>query len=274
MPKDLKSYLKIFRVAEWRAYFLMAFFGFLISRGFTSPPLNIVIFFVVVVSFLAFGFAVNNRFDVKEDKNQTDRVRVGLFFSMLPGIFGLVLSTVFGWRVFLFCLIGLLAAFFYSAPPLRFKERPVWDLLSHGFFAGVFWFILPLLIFKVEWTPFHYFLSFSLFYLSLTLELRNHLEDFELDRGAGLKTSVCVFGKDFSDVFLKILTFLFPLTIFPIFLLDFPKYLLVFLISTLVFVFSFQFLLASKSSRNYKIYRAMDAYANFSFSLLAILTIF
>jgi len=284
MGKNLKSYLKIFRITEWRAYFLMAFLGFLVAKGFLFPLMDIFIFFVLIISFLAFGFAVNNCFDTKEDKNRNDKInplaekeikfKNTFILSILPGFLGLTLSLIFGWKVFLFCLAGLTVSFFYSAPPLRFKGRPVLDLISHGFFAGVFWFALPLLVFKSEWNLFHYFLSLSIFYLSLTLELRNHLEDFDSDKEADLKTFVCVFGKNFSERLLQLLALLFPLTIFPVFLLDFPKHLFLFFVSILIFLFFFQFLQKSKTKEDYKSYRALDFYSIFLFSFLVVLNVF
>lgn len=284
MKKDLKFYLKIFRITEWRAYFLMAFLGFWIAKGFLFPPEDIFIFFIIVVSFLAFGFAVNNCFDIEEDAHRKDKLNPlaerGLKFkdtfllSVLPGFLGLALSLVFGWKVFLFCLVALFVSFFYSAPPLRFKGRPVVDLISHGFFAGVFWFVLPLLVFQTEWNLSYYFLSFSIFYLSLTLELRNHLEDFDSDNEANLRTFVCVFGKNFSEKLLRSLALVFPLTILPVFLLNFPQYLFVFFVATPIFLFAFQLLQKAKQGQNYKSYRALDFYSVSFFSLFAALSVF
>lgn len=283
--EKLKIYLKFFRIGEWRAYFLMAFLGFGIARGFNSSWVDIAIFFALIVLFLAFGFAINNCFDTKEDQYHKDqlnplaqkkmRFKTSFFISLFPGILGLALSIFFGKVVFLFCLAGLTVSFFYSAPPLRFKERPVFDLISHGFFAGAFWFILPLLVFRAEWSWFHYLISLSIFYLSLTLELRNHLEDFVSDKEAGTKTFVCVFGRNFSDKLLRVLVLFFPATLLPIFLFDFPRYLFLFLFLTLIFIFFFQLFhrLKLKMTTNYKVYRVMDIYSVSLFSLLAFLKI-
>lgn len=263
----------------------MAFLGFLIAKGFLFPLGDIIIFFILVVSFLALGYGVNDCFDVKEDKYRKDRInplvnkeisfKTGLIFSISPGIFGLVLSTIYGWRVFLFCLVGVIIGFFYSAPPLRLKGRPVLDLISHGFFAGVFWFVLPLFFFKTELNLFHYLISFSIFYFFLVLELRNHLEDFESDKKADIKTFVCAFGPGFSEKLLQYLTVIFPLTIFPVFLLVFPKYLFLFLVFSLFFLFSFQFFVRRlKTEKSYKIYRIIDIYAFSFFGLSAVFSAF
>ncbi len=280
MP-TLKPYLRLFRVKDWRGYFLMAFFGFVISKGFLFPLRDIIIFYALVLLFLAFGFSVNDCFDLKEDQYRKDRInpvvskeisfRKALGISILPGILGLVLSAAFGLKVFLFCLAGALIGFFYSAPPLRTKSRPLLDLISHGLFAGSFLFVLPLLIFSPQLNPFHYLIAFSIFYFSITLELRNHLEDYEIDKAVGLRTSVCVFGYKNSEKLLRYLAVLYPLTLFPIFLLIFQKHLFLFLVFTLLFL---SFFLFGKSFKIVKNYRIMDIYAIFSFGLLLIATIF
>jgi 4-hydroxybenzoate polyprenyltransferase len=275
MEKNLKNYLRLFRIKDWRGYFFMAVFGFLISRGFLFPLKDIIIFYFLVLLFLAFGFSINDRFDLKEDKYKKNRVNLvankeislksSLILAISPGTLALILSFFFGFKIFLFSFAGIAIAFSYSAPPLRFKSRPLIDLISHGLFAGVFWFFLPLLVFKQSLNLFHYLIAFSIFYLSIILELRNHLEDYEADKKANLRTSVCVFGKKLSEQILKFLAFLFPLTLFPIFLLFFSWQLFLFLILTLMFLFSLSFL---------KNYKTVDIYAVFSFGFLVLLTIF
>ncbi|MFQ6049664.1 MAG: UbiA prenyltransferase family protein [Candidatus Paceibacterales bacterium] len=281
MKTNLKPYLRLFRIPDWRGYFLMASLGFVISKGFLFPFWDIIIFYAIVLLLLAFGFSVNDCFDTREDRYRKDRInpvvskeisfRSGLFLLVLPGVLGLALSTVFGLKVFLFSLAGASIGFFYSAPPLRTKSRPLLDLVSHGLFAGVFLFVLPLLIFNPQLTLFHYLIAFSIFYLSMTLELRNHLEDYEVDKRAGLRTFVCVFGYKKSERLLRYLAILYPLTIFPIFLLISQKYLFLFLIFTLVFLFFFLFERSLKIVKNYRI---MDAYAISSFGLLSTVMIF
>lgn len=278
---NLNSYFRIFRISEWRAYFLMAFFGFLIARGFLSPPRDILAFFILVILFLAFGFAVNNCFDIKEDKHRDDKInplaergmkfKNSFILSALPGLLGLALSSIFEWKVFLLCLIAVIVSFFYSAPPLRFKGRPIIDLISHGFFAGVFWFLLPLLFFRAELNLFHYLILSYIFYISLILELRNHLEDFDFDKKAGLRTSVCVFGKNFSEKLLRLLALFFPLAVFPVFLFYFSGYLFLFFVSALIFIFFFQLLQKSKMKQSYGAYRALDFYSLFLFGSIAVL---
>jgi 4-hydroxybenzoate polyprenyltransferase len=277
---SLKTYLKLFRAKDWRGYFLMATLGFLIARGFLFPFKDIILFYLIIFLLLAFGFATNECFGLKEDKYQKKRINPvvsreinferALSLSILPGIFGVALSATFGQKAFLFSLTGALIGFFYSAPPLRTKSRPGLDLISHGLFAGVFLFVLPFLIFNYPLTLFHYLITFSIFYLSLTLELRNHLEDYEGDKKAGLRTFVCVFGYQNSARLLEYLAVFYPLILFPTFLFSFD-YLPPFLIFTTIFLSLFLFKKDLKIIKNYKV---MDIYTIFSFTLLSLTTIF
>ena len=277
MVKSLKNYFRFLRVKDWRAYFLIALFGFLFSKGFLFPFKEIIVFWAIVTFLLAFGFSVNDVFDTKEDKYHSGKENLlvskkisfpkGLVFSVSLGIFGLALSTLFGLRIFLFCLVAFLLGFFYSAPPIRFKGRPFLDLISHGLFAGALIFFFPILVFNKNLEFLHYLIGFSFFYLSAMAELRNHLEDYEIDKKAGLKTVVAILRYETSKGLLDFLVIFFPLVLFPVFLSISLMYSIFFLIFTLIFFFFFLFRKKYKSLRNYRI---MDIYVVFSFALLLV----
>lgn len=276
MLKNLRAYFRLLRIKDWRAYFFMATFGFIVSKGFLFPIKDIFLFWLIVFLFLTFGFSVNDCFDIKEDRYHKNKenplvrkeisFKKGLSFSILIGILGLILSNFFGLKVFLFCLVAALIGFFYSAPPLRLKSKPFLDLISHGLFAGAFIFILPLMIFKKELNLIYYLTTFSIFYFSLILELRNHLEDFEIDKKANLKTTVCILGYKNSERLLRYSAILYPLILLSIFLLT-QKFLLLFLTLSLIFLFLFLF---SKNYRLIKNYQILDFYTGVSFGLLLI----
>lgn len=277
MEISWKPYFNLLRISDWGGYFLMSLFGFILAKGFSFPLSQVFIFFSLIFLFLGVGFSVNECFDTEEDKYNKGKLNVliskqisfkrSLFFSLFLGVLGLSLSAIFGLKVFSFCLTGLLIGFFYSAPPLRFKSRPFLDLISHGFFAGLFLFFLPFLIFNYQITVFYWFIGLSIFYFSITLELRNHLEDYESDKLGGVNTTVCFLGYKKSEKLLISLAFLYPLILLPIFLLLSKTYVFLFLILTLVFLFFFSL------RKNYKIlkkYKIMDIYIILSFVLVSI----
>jgi 4-hydroxybenzoate polyprenyltransferase len=297
MPISFKSLLKYYRAKDWRAYFALGLFGFFISRGFLFSPLDILLFFTIGILLLAFGFSINNFFDIKEDrekfaelhsshtlrftwaeevKNLLIQNKRNFFFSFSPGILALFLSAYFGKEVFLFILIAGLIGFFYSAPPLRMKSRPFLDLVSHGLFAGALIFLFPVLVFAPQLTSFHYLIALSVFYLSATIEMRNHLEDYQSDLRASLKTTVCFLGFKNSEILLKYLCLFYSLILLPIFFIIFQEYdflALLFLILTAVFLFLFLF------KRNYQIvgayaYRIMDGYAVLSYVIILLAALY
>jgi len=282
MKINLNPYFKLLRVKDWRAYFFMATFGFIVSKGFLFPIKDIFLFYFLIFLFLSFGFSVNDCFDIKEDRYHQDKenplvkkeisFKKGLSFSISIGILGLIFSTLFGLKVFLFSLAVVLISFFYSAPPLRLKSKPLLDLISHGLFAGAFIFILPLMIFKKELNLIYYLTAFSIFYFSIILELRNHLEDFEIDKRANLKTTVCILGYKNSERLLRYLTIFYPLILLSIFILT-QNFLLLFLNLSLIFLLLFLFSPPPKSlvgGRLIKNYQILDFYTGISFWLLSI----
>ncbi len=279
MPFNLKSYLKIARIGDWRGYLLGGTFGFLLARGYLFPPKDIFLFFLAGISFLTFGFAVNDCFDVKGDELKKDKfIIVGrkisfkraFLFSFLSGALGLLFSFAFGWGAFLCALTAVLLAFFYSAPPLRLKSKPFLDLLSHGFFAGVLIFLFPILAFQKEINQLDYLLSVPIFFLSITAEMRNHLADYSIDKIANLKTSAAFLGYENSQKILKAIIFLYPITLFPIFFL-FPEYHpLIFTALTLAFIFLF---LWRKNYQDLDDFRLINGYVLSSFGLILLATI-
>jgi len=278
MKANSEFYFKLLRIKDWRGYFLIATLGFIVSKGFLFALKEIIIFYAIVLLLLSFAFSVNDCFDTKEDGLDKDKknpivlqkisFKNGLIFSILLAVLGLALSTAFGMKVFLFCLVLILMSFFYSSPPLRMKSQPWIDLFSHGLFAGALLFLMPVLIFSKELTKFHYLIAFSIFYFSAILELRNHIEDYQTDQAAGLNTTVVFLGREKSEKLLRYLALFYPLTLFPIFFF-YQQFFLLFSILTAIFLFLFQ-----KSHHKMKDYRIIDVYANLSFVLLSIATIF
>ncbi len=264
---NLKSYAKLLRIIDARGYILLSLFGFLLAKGFLFPLKDILIFWVIVLSLLGFGFSINDCFDQKEDKfDKTKKnplvakeisFKRALTFSFILAGFGLFLSALYGLEVFLICLVGVILTFFYSSPPLRLKSRPPFDLISHGLFAGVFILVLPILFFKNQLNLLHYLLLLSAFYFSVVLELRNEYEDYEIDKTAGLITIAYALGKQKTESSLRYLAALYPLALFPIFYIlsvFTPVFIFSFCIITLVFFFFFLFFKNHKLVKNYKLF--------------------
>jgi len=211
--ETLSHYVANARVLDWRAYLGFGVIGFLAAVNKPSlfnldqePWILLVKILVTLVFYLSFAFSINNCYDIVEDSFDTDKLVQntiasekisfikGLTFSLVTGAVG-IFFCVFWFNtisIFLYTTSIILAAL-YSAPPLRFKARPFFDIISHGLFFGILLFLYCTstlgffnLNFMVLGTP--------IFIYSVTLELRNHLEDFEGDEEAKIMTTVQKIG--------------------------------------------------------------------------------
>jgi len=280
---EIKTCGKLLRLPDTRGYILLVLFGFLLAKGFLFPLKDITVFWTIVFLLSGFAFSINDCFDQKEDKFDTTKknplvskkisFRKALTFSCFLAGLGLILSSFYGLFVFLFCLLEVLSLLLYSSPPFRLKSKPLFDLISHGLFAGVFILLFPLLFFKIELNPFYYLIALSAFYFSIILELRNEYEDYEIDKAAGLKTTACALGKQKTESSLRYLAPFYSLSLLPIFyfLLIISPYNLAFLFFFLFFTLVFLFLfLAFKNHKLVKNYKLLDGYNILSYGLILI----
>ncbi|OFV67438.1 MAG: UbiA prenyltransferase [Candidatus Syntrophoarchaeum caldarius] len=194
-----------FRVIDWRTYIAMALFGYIIAGGvaviFDLPTL----FLVLTTSlYLAFAFSVNNCFDLKEDiksgkKNNPIAVgligfREALIISLSTAVLGGVISYIyFGGIASVIFILLLILAFAYSAPPLRLKAHPPFDTISHGLFFGSLLFLYGYAILAAP-SSVVLLIALSIFVYSITIELKNHINDYESDLAAGTITTACWLG--------------------------------------------------------------------------------
>jgi len=224
----LKGLIKNLRVKHWPAYFGMGLLGFFSLQ-------NLPKFLVPLSTYLGFSFAVNNVCDVENDegskKNPIITGELSMKVAILECIFLFLLGMLscYFWFPKAFPVYSLLMflSFVYSARPIRLKTRPILDLLSHAFFFGALIVLFGNLCADRE--PNFYFLL-AVATCSMAFELRNHLEDYEEDERAGVRTSTVFLGKENSKKLLYIffashliiLFLLNPLTLTPYLLLFFP----------------------------------------------------
>ncbi|NJD98319.1 4-hydroxybenzoate polyprenyltransferase [Thermococcus sp. LS1] len=205
----LKAIFKNTRILDGRAFVGMGLLG--LAMSFSRNP-DVYDAFILVVSLLlyvAYAFAINNCFDAdtdslnpaKWDKNPVASgelsFRAGVISSTLIILVGIFLASTLGRGEFWIYITMVALATVYSAPP-RLKARPIIDVLSHGIFFGV----LPFLYgayFDGILTRGEITIAVAVLLYSFALELRNHLEDYESDLRAGLKTTPIVLGREASE---------------------------------------------------------------------------
>ena len=239
----MNSYIKLIRLKAWYAFFLLAFLGYVISGGVVTNPLDTLVFILMISSYVGFSFAINDCFDVEEDRLKESRnnpvasgeitKRSALVFSISLALLGVLLSIWFGFTVFVYLICLTLLSLFYSVPPLRFKTRSPLDILSHGLFFGSLILLLPALIFGAI-TSGVLLIAVSIFVLSLSIELWNHIIDFENDSMAHIRTTAYVLGPDRSERVARIFCLIFPITILPLFFDG--AYIFLFIVTTSTYI--------------------------------------
>ena len=125
-----------------------------------------------------------------------------ILLMLLTSILTLNISNILGMVLLVFF------SYFYSAPPLRFKERPPLDSISNGimFFSAV------LLGFSFSRSIFDAGIDVYLIAACvIAIHAYSTIMDYPADKGAGNKTFAVVFGKRYAAVFAL---FIFVLTLF------------------------------------------------------------
>ncbi len=212
--------LKSLRILEWRAYLGIFIYGYILSGSYSFSRFCLLnmLFFIYMASI----YVANNIYDVKGDSINPNKVSKNPFTSyqgqlifykyFLIGV--ILMGLVAGFFIldiesYLIYVVSLLIGVFYSMPPFRFKERFILDILSHSLFFGVFLLVIPFkyLLGCLNHLP----IMLSIAVYSMILELRNEIEDYEFDAGAGYSTTAVRLGyrRSLFLLFALILVFFF-----------------------------------------------------------------
>lgn len=145
-------------------------------------------------------FSINNAFDVKEDisSGKTSNLvarglitkREAIFFSVVIAMAAVAyFSYVGGILGFLFSTTCAVLGFLYSVPPVRFKQRPVIDVVSHGLFLGALLILIGTTAYGGTLNQIAYFFAVGFFAVSCLFQMQNLLGDYFVDRDLGIKTT-------------------------------------------------------------------------------------
>jgi len=139
------------------------------------------------------GFAVNDYFDAPFDGQDAKKGR-GNFFVQVPftrlqaAVFfggmsiGLaILFAYFGTRGVIVVVFGLFAIWAYSAPPLRLKSHPGFDLLMHMIFVQTFPYVACMTLLGLTWTRLDTALVSVFILTSLSAQLEQQIRDYAID---------------------------------------------------------------------------------------------
>ncbi|MFA4662224.1 UbiA prenyltransferase family protein [Pyrococcus kukulkanii] len=214
---SISAIIRNIRPIEGRAY--IAIIGFSLLMNIKGVKLlELVMAFLAGVLFVWYAFSINNCFDVDTDSRNPMKVRKnpiasgelslkeGLLLSVLLALTGAGLTLKINFEMFIVYLAMILLATMYSAPP-RLKGKPIVDVLSHGLFFGGLSFIYGSIV-DGNLSNVEMLMAIGITFYSFALELRNHLEDYESDLMAGLRTTPIVIGRARSELLVEIFSLL------------------------------------------------------------------
>jgi 4-hydroxybenzoate polyprenyltransferase len=224
--KKNNTYLRDFYILlkNCRFHFIAPYInGFVVLFGFLSASPFIDFFSFKVVMVFVFSvihtgaiYSLNNVYDVESDEKQLstakDFGRWNLSVKSQVALGNITQRKAFFFSLILFFLSsfyfylegGLLPAFFavaiyiwgwaYSAPPIKLKNRFLWDLMLHGLFWGSFLFLMGFSMRSLDQLNSAIPCLILLFLVSVLWEFHNYFEDYYADKAAGNLTFVVRLG--------------------------------------------------------------------------------
>jgi 4-hydroxybenzoate polyprenyltransferase len=201
---NLLEIIKVSRPIGWLIFPTVFYLGVRAAGG----SLNLLILLIMLslsFPFCFFGYGINDIYDYKSDRRNPRKkgvegylvkpknrkfVKKLALILILPFIM-LILLTLNLTSIF-FAFFELFLGYFYSAPPIRLKERPPFDSISNG----LIYFLLP------------YVLGFSIFKSILFLPIKvvwigmsvaaihaiGTMMDYDVEKKLGIKTFAVAFG--------------------------------------------------------------------------------
>jgi 4-hydroxybenzoate polyprenyltransferase len=171
------------------------------------------------------AFALNDYFDAPYDATDMYKRERNFFVNhavsatVVWGIMGVVtlllilIFAQYGLIGLEFLLLSYAAMWAYSAPPLRLKNKPGFDLLMHTVFVQTYPYLLCLVLIGANWTLLDGAILLIVSLASLTAQLEQQVRDFEVDRQHEVNFTICT-GTQWSLMMLKMITAVLLLTAF------------------------------------------------------------
>ena len=165
--------------------------------------------FLANLTGFSFAFMINEVEDAEDDKKDKKRdlsnpvalgrmsYNAGWWLSMMAGIVSLLLYALLGGVVYLVGVVNFILSLGYSWKKVRFKSRPVVDLLSHGLTLGGMQYLAGYLVYGGDRQVGLLILLFATL-VSMSGQLYNQIRDFDADQLAKLKNSANLIGLDWT----------------------------------------------------------------------------
>lgn len=216
--KKLKVLLKVSRPGHsWILGPLVFLMGLYYSGGNWTPLL---IFQLINLSFplCLVGYGINSVYDYDSDSNNPEKRSILRGFVLEPQYHNLLKDISLAWLFVMFLsslltfnltnLIGmsllLFFGYFYSAPPLRFKEKPPFGIISNGVI-----FIFAPFVIGYSFRGSILNLPSDVYWITASV-IGGHaftsLMDYSSDKEAGDRTFAVAFGKRPAAIFSFLVT--------------------------------------------------------------------
>lgn len=161
------------------------------------------------------GFAVNDYYDVPYDAVDSGKSKRNAFIldarlrryfrliALVVSAFAFAAFAQFGWRGVAVFGFSVLILWGYSAPPLRLKSRPFFDLITHMLFVETYPYLLCLVLIAPQLTLTDAFVLAFFGLASTGAQLEQQIRDYGVDRQFE-QTFTTRFGIGLSSRILKI----------------------------------------------------------------------
>lgn len=209
LSEKLNAALRLTRWREHVPYTIpLVVVGAMMAVRLDDAQLNWEILAVVAANILAmaFAFMINDVEDAPDDardpaKQKRNIIASGLLtrwqgYGLSALAFALSLSLYFagGWYAAAIGVVTLVLSYLYSAHPFRLKARPITDVLSHVLMLS------GLLVMSGYYTystspGYAWLVIIGATLFSAYGQFYNQIEDYEVDKAAGLRNTVVLLGK-------------------------------------------------------------------------------
>ena len=201
------KYIRLLRPIAWITFLFPLSAGFGLGVTSKSNPFHVIFAFIAFICWMSFCFVINAIGDKEVDKFHDGRSKdmnlahqplvtgeitekEGLYIGMIFLFSSLLFAWLISYFFFLLMLIVDVFGYVYSMPPMRFKTKPIGDILCNALSAGAI-FTAGLSIGGANMNPVMILAAFimaSIFYIPTVVT------DHEFDKKVGLKTSAVFFG--------------------------------------------------------------------------------
>ncbi len=178
-------------VDAWVVAMISAGLALLVHDGLSTATLYLLA--AITLGYWA-AFALNDYYDAPFDAQDNEKGSRSFFvqrqvtgkkIALWSAFLTLLVTPAFlqfGLRGFLVLAVCLLIAWAYSAPPLRLKNRPIIDLITHATFVETFPYLMVLFLLDGKWMPVDGAIIVCTTLASLSSQLENQIGDYAIDR--------------------------------------------------------------------------------------------